>query len=170
VPSKFSAKIRGVGPLYVAIETNCKVPAHLSRAWIKEVNEPYRTGHGYRVRLGHFAFQFGTCTRHPEADVSDDAHMAYLGVRYIPYLPSGGTTDDAPDEVNDEGAGDDEVWAGEPEPVLDHGVVAGGDLPGVQPIRMGTSGERPEDGSEDVNERWRRDYNTQATAQDRQGG
>jgi len=168
VASRFSAQIYGVGPVYIAIETRCRVPQHLSRAWIKEVNEPYRTGHGWRVRLGHFALQFGRCTKHPEADVSDEAHMAYMGMRMFPYLP--GDSNDAPDQGRDEGAGEHEVRPPEPVDVQRDGVVAGGDLPGVQPDGVGPSATGGlEAGPEDVNERWRLDYNTQATPQARPG-
>jgi hypothetical protein len=163
----------GIGPVYIAIETQCKVAARFSPAWIKEVNEPYRAGHGWRVRLGHFALQFGRCTKHPEADESDDAHMAYLGMRYIPYLGEA-VHDDAPGEGSDEGSGPYEVWLEGPESVLGDGVVAGRDLPGVQSFRVGPSAtggqeDGPQEGSADSNERWRLDYNTQATAQADQG-
>jgi len=55
-----------LGPVYLAIETNCTERAHVSRAWIREVDEPYRTGHGWRLRLAHFAVQCGICQAHPE--------------------------------------------------------------------------------------------------------
>jgi hypothetical protein len=151
MPSKFSVHIYGVGPLYVAVETKCAEQAHVSRAWIREVAEPYRTGHGWRVRLGHFAVQFGTCTKHPEVDEDEPSFVEHLGMRWLPYSP-GGNDDDTPDQVSDQGSGGDEVRAGEPVDVRRDGVVEGSDVLGLLPLRVeadapGGAGHGPQAGS-----------------------
>lgn len=101
MPSKFSVRIYGVWRVYVAIETKCTVRKHISRAWITEVAEPYRTGHGWRVRLGHLALQCGICEKHPEIREGDEAFLNHLNMRWVPYRPGG--DHDAPSQ--DDGAG-----------------------------------------------------------------
>jgi hypothetical protein len=109
MPSEFSVRIRGVGPIYVATETKCPVRAVVSRAWITEMAPPYRKGNGWRLRVGRFAVQVGTCTKHPE--VSENilgTLIEHVGWRSFPWRPDAGPGD--PLGEGDEGrAGDQQV-------------------------------------------------------------
>lgn len=173
-----------LGPVFMAIETKCFERAHISRTWIKEVDEPFRTGHGWRVRLGHFALQFGTCTKNPGVGNDIELFRQHMFMRWMPYLEA--NQDDAPGQGSDEGLGDDQVWVEEPEPVLDHGVVGGSDVPDLLSEHVARRGEAgrgspggqgagAEESSAEINERWRQSYNDEARrtrsapAQDGQG-
>jgi hypothetical protein len=133
--SRFSTRMYGVGRVYVAVETKCTVPKRITRAWITEVGAPHRTGLGWRVRLGHYAIQFGICEAHPEVAHDDQAFMEHMQMRWVPYTPPEGT--DAPlDQGSDEGVGQHEVRPGEPVVVQHDGVVERRGLSVVQPLRV----------------------------------
>lgn len=135
---RWTVRMISFGPAYVAIETNCTEQAHVSRAWIREVAEPFRTGHGWRVRLGHFALQGGRCTKNPEVGQDTEALREHLFMRWLPYTPPEGTRA-ASDQGRVQGAGQHEVRADEPVVVQHDGVVGGSGLPDVQPERVEAS-------------------------------
>lgn len=142
---RWTVRMISFGPAYVAIETNCTEQAHISRAWIREVAEPFRTGQGWRVRLGHFALQGGRCTKNPEVGQDTEALREHLFMRWLPYTPPEGTRA-ASDQGSDQGAGQHEVRADEPVVVQHDGVVGGSGLPDVQPDGVEAS---PTGGQED---------------------
>ena len=61
-------RIKGVGPVYVGFEAVCLEPKFLSKAWFRELTEPWRMGRGLRVRVGHRAVQVGWCRKNPLAE------------------------------------------------------------------------------------------------------
>jgi hypothetical protein len=123
-----SVRIRGLGPFYVATERNSTEPRHLSRAWITEMAPPYRKGHGWRLRLGRYAVQVGTCTKHPE--MNDDHLLDHLGWRGFDWRPGR-----PPGEGDAQGPGDDEVQEAKRVAVRCHSVGKRGHLQSVPPPR-----------------------------------
>jgi hypothetical protein len=61
-------RIKGVGPVYVGYEAICVEPKVVSRAWFRELTEPWRMGRGWRLRIGHHAVQVGICKKNPLAE------------------------------------------------------------------------------------------------------
>jgi len=56
--------------VYVGVERYTDEPRVVSRAFFRELAEPWRVGHGWRLRLGHKAIQFGRCRINTEGDMS----------------------------------------------------------------------------------------------------
>jgi hypothetical protein len=56
--------------IYVGWESYSDEPNTFSRAWFRELADPWRIGNGVRVRLGHKAIQVGRCRRNTEGDMS----------------------------------------------------------------------------------------------------
>ena len=81
--SSLSVRIRGVGPFYFATETRCTVRKHLSKAWITEMAPPYRKGNGVRLRISHYAVQFGTCRKTAINEDADEL-IEHVGWRKMP--------------------------------------------------------------------------------------
>jgi len=54
-------QMKSVGPVYVGMESLCREPKIVSRAWFKEMAPPWREGKGWRLRIGLTAFQVGIC-------------------------------------------------------------------------------------------------------------
>lgn len=64
-------RIKGVGPVYVGYEAVCTEPKIVSWTWFRELTEPWRMGHGVRLRIGHRAVQVGYCKKNPLAEDPD---------------------------------------------------------------------------------------------------
>lgn len=127
-----------LGATYVAIETNCTERDHLSRAWIREVDAPFRIGEGWRVRLGHFAVQVGRCSKNPDVGEDVELYRQHMFMKWLPYpwtreIP----IDDAPGEGHEERDRVDGVRHDERLDLRDDGVVEGRHLQEVQPERVG---------------------------------
>ena len=75
--SDLSTRIRGVGPVYIAVERKPSERRVFSRAWIIEMAPPFRKGKGVRLRLRSRAFQIGVCRRHPEAEENLLSHIGW---------------------------------------------------------------------------------------------
>lgn len=63
-------KTYAAGPFYWSVEHGAE-GASVGRAWMAEMNTPYRMGKGVRVRIGSRAFQVGVCKKSPRALVRD---------------------------------------------------------------------------------------------------
>lgn len=51
---------------YYKFETEATGPI-FSRSWMVETDPPFRTGSGFRIRLGSRAFHIGSCRPNPDA-------------------------------------------------------------------------------------------------------
>jgi hypothetical protein len=74
-------RLKSVGPVYVGYEGHCTEPNTFSKAFFRELAEPWRVGRGVRVRLGSKAVQVGRCRRSTEGDMSA---LKQLGGRELP--------------------------------------------------------------------------------------
>jgi len=54
----------------------------VSRSWVVEVEPPYRTGNGFRLRLGRRAWHLGIC--HPNPDAGPLGFVGGGGVEVTP--------------------------------------------------------------------------------------
>jgi hypothetical protein len=70
-------RIKGVGPVYVGYEAVTQERRIVSWSWFRELTDPWRMGHGVRLRIGHRAFQVGYCFKRPLAD--DPSALSQLG-------------------------------------------------------------------------------------------
>lgn len=67
------------GPLYWVIEYAAAGKV-LSRAWMAEIQPPFRAGGGLRIRLGSRAFQVGRCRKSDRPLLRDvDASAEEIG-------------------------------------------------------------------------------------------
>lgn len=77
-------KLKSVAGIYVGYENYTDEPHVFSRAWFRELAEPWRIGHGLRIRLGHRAVQVGRCRPNTEGDMSA---LKQLGGRELTHQP-----------------------------------------------------------------------------------
>jgi hypothetical protein len=91
-------RVKGVGPIYVGYEAWSDEPKVISRAWFRELTEPWRMGGGWRLRVGHRAVQVGTCVKRPLAE--EPSALSQLGGYDLQATPDqiGAWGQDAPPE------------------------------------------------------------------------
>jgi len=77
-------RIKGARSVYVGYERRCNEPRIVSKAWFRELTDPWRIGHGVRVRIGRRAFQVGRYRINTEGDMSA---LKQLGGRELPTFP-----------------------------------------------------------------------------------
>jgi hypothetical protein len=73
--------MKGIFGFYVGYEPYCDEPNTFSRAWFRELAEPWRVGGGLRIRWGHKAIQVGRYRYNTEGDMSA---LKQLGGRELP--------------------------------------------------------------------------------------
>jgi hypothetical protein len=78
-------RIKGIGPVYAGYEAHTDEPKIVSWAWFRELTEPWRMGHGVRLRIGTRAVQAGLCKRNPLAE--DPSALSQLGGYDLPTSP-----------------------------------------------------------------------------------
>ena len=74
-------KMKSLGGVYVGYERYCDEPRIVSRAWFRELADPWRIGNGWRLRVGHRAVQVGHCRPNTEGDMSA---LRQLGGQELP--------------------------------------------------------------------------------------
>jgi hypothetical protein len=63
-------RMKSLCGVYVGWESRCNEPQIVSKAWFRELADPWRVGHGVRFRIGHKAIQVGRCRPNTEGDMS----------------------------------------------------------------------------------------------------
>src|SRR5215510_11319753 len=97
-------RMRGVLGFYVGYEEHTWEPAIVSRAWFKELAEPWRNGNGIRIRFGTHAIQVG---RYKKSMDENPSALTLLGGRELTATPEeigawrGPHTPPAPDQESE---------------------------------------------------------------------
>lgn len=79
-------RVRGALGVYVGYERWSDEPNTFSKAWFRELTEPWRIGSGLRIRVGHKAVQIGRYRINTEGDMSA---LKQLGGRELPQFDPG---------------------------------------------------------------------------------
>jgi hypothetical protein len=74
-------KMKGALGVYVGYERYTDEPNTFSRAWFRELADPWRVGSGLRIRFGHRAVQVGRYRINTEGDMNA---LKQLGGRELP--------------------------------------------------------------------------------------
>lgn len=59
-------RLHGDWEIYYKLEDRAKGPV-VDHSWVVEIDPPFRSGKGFRVRLGSRAFHLGICRPNPES-------------------------------------------------------------------------------------------------------